>query len=63
MPFVDFLMRLFLLNVDEGCSTSVCASTLPLEMLSGECAVGVGLADSPNGDSESTGNGLASRPD
>ena len=36
-PITDSMMRMLFLNVDEGCCTSVCASALPLESLSGEC--------------------------
>eukprot|EP00752_Nemacystus_decipiens_P012085 g10715.t1 len=35
MPVFDFLMRMFFVNTEQGCCTSVCASSWPLERLSG----------------------------
>lgn len=36
MRIFDFVARLRFLSVEDGCCTSVCASALPLEKLSGE---------------------------
>ncbi|CAM9460744.1 unnamed protein product [Sphacelaria rigidula] len=36
MPIYDAWMRMFFLNIEEGCRPSVCASALPLESLSGD---------------------------
>lgn len=38
-PVFDVFIRLLFLNVEEGCCTSVCTSTLPVEKLSGESSV------------------------